>query len=639
MKVLRINSNTTFGRSLRNDEVDEYKKTLKEAKKITGQTGKSAFIIPMPSLPVSKTKDTGIGHLTSKEGIDFIDYMRTYLDFNIVKDLPSGQIKKYHDFFCSYDASALALGDQNINPELLITDEYERLLTKDEFEQIVKANSRENKHEFINCENTMESGSTQDNILKKSFERFKKLDSNNHLKQKYNQFVKENEFWLNFPREAEPDHDFFKFKQFLAEEHLARGKKLLNDRGIKLCGDCLINFTTDEINALPKAFKQGYNTGIPDWEIPTLDYDTILDESSDAYKLLKAKVQLMARRYDLIRFDVGWNYIAPIMTPQGVDKILPENKKYLGSALVDNIDRWVKEIKGEDYDLKNLVYEVEAGFEEFSPFKPNSSELIDPLKNRVKSYSNVYMDNNWGSNDAFTNKFGWDGDTFSIGTGNHDHQPLKQIAKGIPDYAANNQIHKTNSIEALAAILKMNPKDLENPSVYSKAKFAEIMSAKNIHYFFMDVLGSEERYNEHNPHSATNFRRRVPFDYKKVYQDSLHEGFGFNIMDALERVFKAKGYDKSNSDLYAKIVKFRDILIEKEPETVIESTIQQTVKQESDTTDDIVKIIPVEEETKGVTKWAKAHKKLLFAGGILATAGGVFTIYKNRSQKTKKINK
>ena len=618
MKVLRINSNTAFGRSLRNDEVDEYRQTLREAKKVTGQTGKSTFIIPMPVLPVSESKDTGIGHLTSKEGIDFIDYMHTYLDFNIVKDLPSGQIKKYKNFFCSYEASSLALGDQNINPELLLTDEYENLLTKDEFLQIVNSNNKNNKHEFINCENTMESGSSQDNVLKKAFERFKKLDDSNKLKQKYNKFVKENDFWLKFPREAEPEQEFFKFKQFLAEEHLAKGKKLLNDRGIKLCGDCLINFTKDEVNAFPKAFKQGYNTGLPAWGIPTLDYDTILDESSDAYKLLKSKVQLMARRYDVIRFDVGWNYIAPIMTPHGENKVLPENKKYLGSALVDNIDKWVREIKGEDFDLKNLVYEVEAGPNEFSPFKPDSSELIEPLKKRVKAYSNVYMQNNWGSNDAFTNKFGWDGDTFSIGTGNHDHQPLKQIAKGMPDSAANNQVHKTDSIEPLARILKIDPKELDNPSVYSKAKFAEIMSAKNIHYFFMDVLGCEERYNEHNPNSATSFRRRVPFDYKKAYQDALHEGFGFNIMDAFERVFKAKGYDKSNPDLYKKIVKFRDILIEKEP-------VQFKTAANSD--DDIVRLNFTGEKN---TKKLKMPKILLIASGCAALAGGIFSFYKNK---------
>ncbi len=625
MQISKVSSNLAFGRSLRENEIDEYTKTLKEAKQITGQTGKSAFIIPLTSLPVSEANDTGIGHLTSKEGINFIDYMHTYLGFNIVKDLPSGQINKYKDFFCSYEASALALGDQNIDPSLLTQDKYNNLLTKDEYQEIVKANTKSDKKDFINCENTMESGSTQDKILKKAHERFKNLDENAPLKQKYNKFIKDNEFWLNFPREKEPDQEFFKFKQFIAEEHLAEGKKLLNDRGIKLCGDCPINFTTDEVNAFPKAFKKGYNTGLPSWGIPTLDYDTILDESSDAYKLFKTKVQLMARRYDVIRFDVGWNYITPVMTPQGeTDKVFEHNKKPLENRLVDNIDKWVKEVKGEDFDLKNLIYETEAGSEEFSPFKPYSNELIEPLKNRVKSYSTVYMNNNWGSNDAFSNQFKWDRDTFSIGPGNHDHQPLKQIAKGIPDYAANNQNHKPDSIEALSRILKISPKDLDDPATYSKAKFAEIMSAKNIHYFFMDVLGKEERYNEHNPTSKTNFRRRVSTDYKTVYQNSLHEGFGFNIMDALEKVFKAKGYDKSNPDLYSKIVKFRDILVEKEPEAI---------KTTNNINNNVSSI------TKSEKNSSKSSKILWFGAALTAVAGGIYGIVKTSDNKNKKQQK
>ena len=164
----------------------------------------------------------------------------------------------------------------------------------------------------------------------------------------------------------------------------------------------------------------------------------------------------------------------------------------------------------------------------------------------------------------------------------------------------------------------MNPKDLDDPATYSKAKFAEIMSAKNIHYFFMDVLGREERYNEHDPHSATNFRRRVTPDYKKTYQNALHEGFGFNIMDALERVFRAKGYYKSNPDLYAKIIKFRDILIEKEPE------ITKTVNNTAD--DDIVKLSSA---GKNSTKSLRSSKGL-WIGSAIAAAAGIFGIYKNK---------
>lgn len=622
MQITRVSSGVNFGRSLKTDEIEEFKKTLKESKKVTGQTGKSALIIPLTTLPVSPEKDTGIGHITSKDGLDFIDYMKTYLDFNVVKDLPSGQIKHYKNFFCNYEASALALGDQNINPELLTQPEYGAILTKEEFQTIVKSNNKANKNVLINCENTMQSGSPQDNALKKAYDRFKKLDANSELKQKYSKFLSENESWLNFPRKEEPDQEFFKFKQFLADEHLALGKKLLNERGIKLCGDCPINFTDDEVQAFPKAFKKDHYTGLPSWKIPSLDYDTILDESSDAYKLLKTKVQLMAKRYDMIRFDVGWNYITPIMTPKGEEKILDKNKKHLGSSLVDNIDRWVKEVKGEDFDLKNLVYEVEANPSDFAIFKPGGNELIDPLKDRVKVYSNIYMSEDWGSNDAFI-KRSWHPDTFSIGTGNHDSQPLRQIAEGRSDFS--NGEHKTQSIKPLSRILNINEADLADPSKYSKAKFAEIMSAKNIHYFFMDVFGREERYNLHSCETEVdrkiNFRRRVPSDYKLAYQKALSEGFGLNIMDAFEKVFKAKGFDKSHQDLYARIVKFRDILAEKDPALIASEDIEEN----------FVKIRPLE-EIEGKIKEVKPRKWLWFTG-IFTALGGAYAIYKKHEEK------
>ena len=618
MLITGISANLSFGRSLRSDEISEYTQTLKEGKKITGQRGNSAFIIPLPGLPASVDKDTGIGHLTSKEGINFIDYMRTYLDFNIVKDLPAGQITKYGDFFCNYKASALALGDQNIDPELLTKNEYGSLLTKEEFQEIVDANTKTDKEKFINCENTMESGSTQDRVLKKAYERFKNLDGNSPLKQRYNKFTAENKDWLNFPREREPDQEFFKFKQFLAEEHLAAGKKLLNDRGIKLCGDCLINFSEDEVRAFPNAFKAGHNTGLPSWCIPSLDYDTILDPSSDAYKLLKMKVQLMARRYDMIRFDVGWNYITPVMTPHGVNEVLEENKRELGNSLVDNIDRWVREVKGDNFDLKNLIYEVEADPKEFAIFKPHSSELIDPLKNRVKAYSNVFMSDDWGSNEAFLNR-GWAADTFSLGTGNHDHQPLRQIANAIPD--RDGKVLKTETIRPLARMFNIDEADLSDPVKYAKTKFAEIMSSYNIHYFFMDVFGRDERYNEHRSGSATNFRRRVPYDYKRAYQESLNSGYGFNIMDALEKVFKAKGFDKSHPDLYARIIKFRDILAEKEPDA---PKIPASIKDETENV-----IQNTKKESKGILR----SKPLWFTAGILGA--GAFAIYKNKNKSKK----
>lgn len=634
MKVFKINSNLSFGRSLREDETAEFKKTLKEGKKLAGQTGNSIFIMPSTSLPQSEMLNTGVGNLTSKETSDYLDYMKTYIDFNVVQDLPAGGFDGNH-----YNGSSLALGDQNINPQLLTTDEYGKILTNEEFNSIVKANSGKRKDEIANFENVTGKKSTQNNVLKKAFERFNKLDGNSELKQKYSKFTEENKEWLNFKREQEPDQEFFKFKQFLAEEHHKKGIQNLHEKGLKSCGDIAINFSDDEVKAFPDAFKQGHYIGVPGWKIPSLNYDTILDENSDAYKLLKMKFQLAAKRNDMIRVDAAWNYVTPVITPEGETKILEHNKKKMGSDLLNLIEKWVKEVKGEDFDLHNIIYEFDAGPDDFTAFE--NGQLIEPLRGRVKVYGSTYMGEDWGSNDAFLNHHKWSPDEFVIGAGNHDPQPLRQIANGVPDVCNFNNVHKNKNINPLARILNIPADVLNNPVEFAKAKFAEITTAKNNMFFFMDVFGREERFNQHSCESGgstvENFRYKIPSDYKKAFQNSLNEGYGYNIMDSLAKIFKAKGLDKTNSDLYEKIVKFKNILEQKEFDVVDE--LDDLLKTGEDIEDDIVKLVPVEDEMKNTVKWYHSPKKLFIAAGILAAAGGAYTIYKNHHKKDEKTDK
>lgn len=619
MQVSRINPNLSFGRSLRNDEIEEFTSTVKESKKLSGQTGHSIFIMPSTSLPQAEGANTDIGHLASKKGIEFIDYMHPYLDFNILQDLPSGEFVNNH-----YNGSSLALGDQYISPELLTENEYSSILTKDELTEIIKANNKETRDNIANFENILGQQSTQNKILKNAHERFKALDENSELKQRYNKFVKENESWLNFARECEPDSEFFKFKQFLASEHMSKGKNNLNNKGIKYCGDIAINFSDDEVRAFPKAFKEGHYIGVPTWEIPSINFDTILDETSDAHKLLKLKVQLAAKRFDVLRVDAAWNYVTPVITPKGETKILPENKKPMGDSIVKLIEKWVKEVKGDDFDLHNIIYEFDAGPDDFTMFE--NGKLIAPLKDRVKVYGSTYLKEGWGSNDAFLHTLNWSPDEFLIGPGNHDPQPLRQIAKGIPDICNDNNIHRQASINPLARILKLDAESLKNPVLFAKAKFAEAVTAKNNMFFFMDVFGREERFNEHRRGTETSFRYKVPSDYQKAYQNSLFEGFGFNIMDSLEKIFKANGLDKSNPELFAKIVKFKNILLEKETPAQLKEEVSNAAQTAAET-------INSGSTTKSAAKSTKSYKPLWITAGAIAVLGGAFTLYKTKFQK------
>lgn len=631
MLVSGISPRLSFGRALRDDEIEDFKKTVSEGKKLTGQTGTSVFIMPSTSMPQSAGMNTGAGNLVSPESIKYLTEMKTYLDYNVVEDLPMGQFKDNH-----YNTSSLSLGDQNINPELLTTEEYGSILKKEEFDEIVKANNKETKETLANFENVIGNDSAQGKALKTAHERFKALDENSDLKKRYNKFVEDNAEILNIKRESEPDADFFKFKQFLAEEHHSKALAKLHEAGLKYCVDVPLNFDDDEVKAFPKAFKQDHYMGAPGWKMPALDIDTILDTNSDANKLLKMKIQYAAKHGDMLRIDAAWNYATPVITHKDEQKILDHNRKALQDGLLNQIEGWVKEVKGEDFDVKkNLMYEFEAGLEEFSAFW--DGKLIPAVKDRVNIYQTTYMNDGWGSNEAFQAK-GWTPDELSVGVGNQDTQPLRQIAEGVKDTVNGDTIHKNSSINPLARMLKLDAAALNDPAEFSKAKWAETLFGKNTHFFFMDAFGRKERFNEHNEKSATSFRYKVPVDYKKSYFEALKEGFGFNIMDALAKALKAKGLDESNSDLYNKIVKFSNILADKEEvakteakeagEAAVETASDNNAKATAEAASQAV-----ESTAKETAKAAKSYKPLWYTIGALAVIGGAYTLIKNRHPK------
>jgi len=409
----------------------------------------------------------------------------------------------------------------------------------------------------------MNSDGMQNTMLKKAYENFQKLPEGSSLKADFERYVKENEYWLNAKRKREPDLEFFKFKQFLADEHLKYAKARLNKEGIKLCGDCLINFTKEEVRAFPGAFIKDAYIGANDWRTTALDFNKIFDSTSDAHKLLKTKVQLFAKRYDMIRFDEAWLYVSPTIKTSNGQIPMP-----MGSKLLDLIETWVKEVKGNDFDLRNLIYEFEAGAKDFNAFE--NGQLIAPLRNRVKVYTSQYMHSfgldRWGSNEAFLAK-GFNPDSFVLGATNHDSQPLRQVAQGIPNEVKKGIFinHKTNAVTALSEIFGTPASVLENPVEFAKAKWADPMGARHMMMFYNDVFGKEDCFDSHwkkdfEGNAFKNYALKVPTDYSTAYQKGVQSGFGFNPMDSLEKLFVKKGLDKTNPDLFAKIVKFKNIL-------------------------------------------------------------------------------
>ena len=611
-RVLNKRQNISFGRALTSKELVEYRATINEAKKKIKNDGKSILIVHDACLPQSADKNTGVGNLSSKQSLEFFEFMRDYLNINAVEVLPAGEMKPIKDgkFYCSYASSAFSLSPHHINLDLLVTPEYGRLITQDDIKKVVQANNIEQKDLVVNYENIVNKGSVFDQTLNKAFLNFKSSRKVNSLKEEFEQYKKKNADWLEpkvvfnalsneyghddwhkwndldrnlmsddsdiakerikaLNSKNTQDAEFYKFKQFMADRHLSQARKNLNEKGIKLIGDCLVGFSKDEIWANQKALDLSTTIG---WGVPSFDYTNIENPNSESAKLLKKKVQLFANRYDSIRFDVSWSYVQPMLhsnkgRAKGID---------FGDKLLKQIESHVKEVKGPKFDVSDLIHEFDAAPEDFEMVRNygRGYEFRKEIQNRTKALGTTYMSNSWGNNQHYLS-LNQHLPNFVLGAGNHDPQPLRQIAENIPDF--DGRYHKVGNIEYLSRLFGTPKEKLENPVEFMKAKFAEVVSAKHNQYFYIDVFGESRRFDSQYHNTGDNYRQKIPSNYKQHYFKSLEEGFAFNPMDALARVFKLRGWNELEPELYKKLIKFSKILAEKADVAVqIGAQISQT---------------------------------------------------------------
>ena len=159
--------------------------------------------------------------------------------------------------------------------------------------------------------------------------------------------------------------EFFKFKQFLSHKALSDAKKEINSLGMDLAGDCPITFSWVEEQVFPDAFLKdewGRSAELG-WGIHAINYpDLVSKNDSAAHKLFRAKVAHHLNNYDSIRFDVGWSYMNP--SYHFGDKQMVRFDA--GTKITDFIERIAREIKGEGFDQRKLMYECDADGADFN---------------------------------------------------------------------------------------------------------------------------------------------------------------------------------------------------------------------------------------------------------------------------------
>lgn len=579
-----LNTSLNFKRRLRPSEEADYSAVLKQGKEKVGNTGHSMLIVPSASLP--QETNTGVGNLLDEEGKKFVDFAKQYWGINYIQLLPEGQFKVYGgNCFLPYSGSALDIGSQVINLKLLTSEEYGKLLTIDDVNKVVNSNKISAKDTKINFENVLKLDSPQEDILRKAYNELLKADTQKkkNLLEEIKNFAQANKEWLepkaiyealsakyknrdtrawnefdhNFyntdivsPKQRQDaikgirngnlgkEADFFEFKQFIADKHLAKAKAELNQKGIKLSGDMLLGFSYDEVWANPKAFLENAHVG---WGLPALNLD-----APEGENILRNKVRNFAKRYDGIRIDASWAYVNQPIKEAHSDRII--SRKGYDSKILDIIDDEVLNVKGKDFNLENITHEFVADVNDFNVFE--GTKLRPLAKDRVKIYTSFNLNSNWATVDAYK-KRGWKDGSYLLGATNHDAFPLRVEFQ--------NSTKRAEQIDVLSKILKIPKEKLDNIQGFIQAKFAEPIRSKHNMFFFTDALNILDRYKQLGNNSE-NYRTKIPKNYQENYFKALEKGEGFNIMDALEKAFVADGLDKKEPELFERIVKYRKIL-------------------------------------------------------------------------------
>ena len=362
--------------------------------------------------------------------------------------------------------------------------------------------------------------------------------------------------------------------------------------------------------------------------------------------MLAQKIRLAAERYDTLRLDMGWGYITPMLSNSDGSY---NEKKEMGRSVTDFIENVIKSVKGENYNPKDIFYEVETGPGDFKAFNDDNS-VIEPLRDKVKIYSSDYMSEGWGSTKAYNEKFHIPPSDYIYGASNRDTTPLRDLAT-LDEHAA----RRGNQINVLSDILKINPEVLQNGDEFIRAKNAEPLLAKNHFMFFPEFFGMFGKFNAHNDNGAENFRLKMPTNPEQAYYDAVKEGRAFNLMDGLEKVFKAKGFDEKYPELFEKIVEFKEKLygirpsgeeVKAAPEAITEPVIEASsapketpkVVQEvvEEAVEDVVEEAKEVKDSKPVVETVQAVKKNKVAKPIIIVAGLLVVGYSAYKFLTKK---
>lgn len=613
MEISRIGATSSFGRAFTTKEKQEWKQLEQQSRKELG-LGRTTAVVFDFNIPSEQGYNTAIGTTLSEKSQGFMNFVQDMTGANAMLLGPQGQISSFN--ICPYSGTTFSLGEHLIDLKLLSQDDYENILPLERVQQYDNEYDgdkwrRDKKVDYGYVIGDNYDPGVQNLALKEAFENFQQLPKNSKLKKEFNQFKKDNTYWLekdalydalatehgvtDSTKWPERDRDLFsgkyskedvnkrvselkdkysdlieskEFNQFLIDKQQQAAKKQYNDKGFKTYGDCLVGFSDKERWAHKSCFKENEYMGcknpgeaLQTWGFPALDYSKLgtPDHLGETGELIAHKFDIFFKRYDGFRIDAAWQIINPYTY-----------------AMDGNNPREI----GEQPKLNDSVIKIMENSARKAGKLDKDSLLFELLGQRAKEgiaitqgkYPHIhitrYAHGSWGRPAFYEQKQGYKPGDYTIGIGTHDDITLRELAS--------NKEERQKQSEFLAQDLKLNRHELVgSEEKFRNAKTAELFTTKDQFFTLPDMFGMSEKINQPgtpNGLDTNNWTVRIPTNYEAYYYQQLSDGLGMNMPDARATALKAK--NSHNHELINKLQTAAAILREKGPNTQAEADAQ-----------------------------------------------------------------
>ncbi len=605
-----------FGNARSQEQFLKKKQLQKEIRQREGKDdGLRVVKFYVPSFPAdSREVDTGIGYVNSLQAQKLFRLASDLFDANAVKIMPNTELTDLPDNIRfnkrppAYNRSSLTLGDDVINIPALTTKKYGKILSKEDARKLVDLHLENGRDDIIDFDTNLAYENQENHpvneylgyaynnflhapdpskeliALRKEFEEFKKDPLYDEICSRTALFpmLKDwgtgkipNNFFIGFdthPTEEQREQfarakkkyqgaiDFYKFKKFLALKNEQEGVELIHRAGLKAFKDVNLNWSYPETQVFPDAFKSLSATSVAEggWGVSTLKYEDLLEKNnSAAHKLLAMKLETALRIYDGLRLDVGWHFIQPKYSNTDFCwQDYSSGRPKPCNVIPKFIEKVAKEIKGEDYDVSNILYECDTSIEDFNLRDRNNAELINSLPGRIilSTEFEHQEGEGWANVKYVLDKLGINPDKVVFQTNNHD---TLGVPNCVDDYGlVERQVGgMMNSLNADWTELKDNCDPGANVYKYTRGRHAEVELGKNVAILENTLRGTKSKIDYHNTDHERDYKIRMGVDWEKELQENISKGSAYTT-DA--KIFRAKcdGSYYKNRDLYEQLEKY-----------------------------------------------------------------------------------